>query len=250
MTVETVLLIDEKGKRYIAKLDGEMTEIPGLGTIRTELLRGSLKAGTFSLGGRTVKVRTASVDDIISTITRKAQMLTSKDIALIIHHCDIRGGSVVVEGGVGSGALTIALLSRVGKEGKVTTYELREDFASIAKHNISLADLNDRWTLKIGDIRLKIDEENVDSVVVDIPVPWECVSIAEKSLRIGGFFSAFVPNVNQMENTVQELRKHKFEDIRAIETLQREMIVHEGGVRPSFDMLGHTGYLVFARRIP
>ena len=244
------MLIDEKGKRYLAKLEGEMTEVSGLGTIRTELLKNSLRTGVFSLGGRNIKVRTASVDDMISAITRKAQMLTSKDIAMIIHHCDIKSGSVVVEGGVGSGALTISLLSRVGKEGKVITYEIRDDFASIAKHNVALASLTDCWTLKIGDIRNRIDEEGVDSIVVDIPVPWECVPSAEKALRIGGFFSAFVPNVNQMEKTVQELRNYKFEDVRAIETLQREMIVHEGGVRPSFDMLGHTGYLIFARRSP
>jgi len=30
--------------------------------------------------------------------------------------------------------------------------------------------------------------------------------------------------------------------------MQRALEVHPGGVRPSFDMLGHTAYLVFARK--
>ena len=245
---ETLLIIDERGNRYIARLSGEMTNIRGLGAIRSDSLESARKTGELSVGGKIFKVRPASVEDIISTIERKAQMLTSKDIAMILHHCGVVSGSKVVEGGAGSGALTIALLASIGSQGRLTTYELRDDFAAIAKKNVESASLSEGWALKMGDVCEKIDERDVDAVIVDIPNPWDCAGAAKVALRPGGTFCAFIPNVNQVESTVRALRESSFSDVRAIETLQRELLVHEGGARPSCDMLGHTGYLVFARR--
>lgn len=243
-----LLITDERGKRYLAVPSGEMVNVKGLGTVRSDSLMKSLETGELSIGGKTLKVRHASVEDIISTIERKAQMLTPKDIAMIIHLCGIGSGSKVVEGGAGSGALSIALLATIGTEGNLTTYELREDFATIARKNIESASLSEGWTLKIGNVCENIDEHNVDAVVLDIPNPWDCVSVAKAALKSGGTFCAFIPNVNQVVSTVHSLRDNSFADVRAIETLQRELLVHEGGARPSCDMLGHTGYLVVARR--
>lgn len=245
---EVLLIVDEKGKRYLAKPGGDMVTIRGLGTVRSDSLRESLKTGDLSIGGRNFKVRPASVEDMLSSIERKAQLLTSKDIGIILHLCGVVSGSKVVEGGAGSGALTIALLANVGNEGHITTYEIREDFAAIARKNVESVALSDGWTLKIGNICEKIDERETDAVIVDIPNPWDCVAAAKAALRIGGTFCAFIPNVNQVVDTVHALRNSSFSDVRAIETLQREFIVHEGGARPSCDMLGHTGYLVVARR--
>ena len=63
-----------------------------------------------------------------------------------------------------------------------------------------------------------------------------------------GHFCSYSPTMNQVEKTVKTLRKHNFIEIKTFETLQREIVVGERGVRPSFDMLGHTGYLTFARK--
>ena len=248
MMKELVLVTDEKGRRYLAKLGGEMITVKGLGTIRASAVMESLVSGKLTVGGKSFCTRPATVDDVISMIERKAQTLTAKDIAMMLHICDIRPGSEVVEGGAGSGALTIALLASVGEQGHVTTYELREDFADIAKGNVEMASLSDRWALRIGNICEKIDETSIDALIVDIPNPWDCVGTAKQAVRIGGSFCAFAPNVNQIENTVHALRDNGFHEVRAIETLQRDLVVHEGGIRPSFDMLGHTGYLVHARR--
>lgn len=242
------MIADEKGRRYLARLDGEMIEVPGLGAFSGEKLTASLREGLIEVGKRRLRIRRASVDDIISVIERKAQTLTSKDIAMIVHYCDIRSGSIVIEGGAGSGALTIALLSRVRPGGKVVTYELRKDFAKITARNVRLASLIDDWVLKMGDICAPIEERDADAFIVDIPNPWDSVEIARSALRIGGHYCAFVPNVNQLEKVVRELTARSFENIRSYEILQREMVVHEKGVRPSFEMLGHTGYLAFARK--
>lgn len=83
---------------------------------------------------------------------------------------------------------------------------------------------------------------------MDIPEPWELVDIAWDSLKIGGYFCSYSPLISQVEKTVKKLREHPFVEVYVLETLQREMIVLEKGVRPSFNMLGHTGYLTFARK--
>ena len=245
---DILLITDERGKRYLAAPRGDMVNIRGLGTVRSDSLTDSLRTGELTIGGKTLRVRHASVEDIISTIERKAQMLTSKDIAMIIHLCGIGSGSKVVEGGAGSGALSIAVLASIGTEGHLTTYELRDDFAAIARKNVESASLEGGWTLKIGNVCDKIDEREVDAVILDIPDPWDCVVVSKAALKNGGTFCAFIPNVNQVESTVHSLRDNSFTEVRAIETLQRELLVHEGGARPSCDMLGHTGYLVTARR--
>jgi tRNA (adenine57-N1/adenine58-N1)-methyltransferase len=245
---EVILVTDEKGRRYLARLRDEMVSIQNLGTIRADTIRDALGSGELVIGGKKLSVRPATVDDVISVIERKAQMLTGKDIAMMIHLCDVRCGSRVVEGGAGSGALSIALLASVGEEGQVTTYEIREDFAEIAKRNVEMTSLTRAWTLKMGDICKEIEERDLDALLIDIPNPWDCIGMAKQALRAGGRFCAFVPNVNQVEKAVHILRDNGFSDVRAVETMQRDLIVHEGGVRPSFDMLGHTGYLVLARR--
>lgn len=245
---DVVLITDERGRRYLTRLDGSIIEISGLGTVSGSKLTASLSKGFIEIGKRRLRVRRASVGDIISVIERKAQTLTSKDIAMILYNCDIRSGSIVIEGGAGSGALTIALLSRVSPGGKVVTYELRKDFAEIATRNVKLASLMNDWSLKMGDICGPIEEREADAFIVDIPNPWDSVGTARIALRIGGHYCAFVPNMNQLEKVVRELSSQGFEDVRSFETLQREMVVHEKGVRPSFEMLGHTGYLTFARK--
>jgi len=250
MVGDAILITDERGRRFIAKLGDEMIEIAGLGTIRPELLKSSLETGRLVIGGKSLSTRRASVSDIISLIERKAQILTSKDIAMIIHLCDIRCGSKVVEGGAGSGALTIALLASVASAGNVTTYELRDDFAAITSRNVNLAGLSDRWSLKKADICSGIDERDINAVIVDIPNPWDCVQSASDALDVGGSFCAFVPNVNQVERTVHALRDRGFAEIRAFETLLREMVVHNRGIRPSSDMLGHTGYVIVSMSKP
>jgi tRNA (adenine57-N1/adenine58-N1)-methyltransferase len=49
---------------------------------------------------------------------------------------------------------------------------------------------------------------------------------------------------------VNEIAKYTFIECKTYENIQREMIVSKHGTRPSFEMLGHTGYLTFARKVP
>jgi tRNA (adenine57-N1/adenine58-N1)-methyltransferase len=172
-----------------------------------------------------------------------------KDGMFIIFYCDIKPGDIIVEGGAGSGALTILLTNSIRPNGKVISYERRSEFAKIAKKNIELANLDDDTEIRDGDITKEILETNVDALVLDIPNPWDALENAKKALKLGGHIACYSPTINQVEKTVNQMRECGFSQIKSVETIQREMIVGPGGVRPSFDTLGHTGYVSIARKV-
>lgn len=204
---------------------------------------------SLRVGGRDFLILKPSIKDLLGILERRAQLIIPKDSFVIPLHLDIACGSKVIEGGVGSGALTLVLLKAVGPSGRVYSYENRQDYADIARRNIALTENEATWELKIGDVCTAKLERGVDAAVLDIPNPWDAMENLFASVRIGGHVCCYVPNVNQLEAAVKKMRDVGFAEIVSFETLQREMVVHEGGVRPSFDMLGHTGYLAFGRRM-
>ena len=118
-----------------------------------------------------------------------------------------------------------------------------------ALKNIRKAGLEQYVTTKLKDITKEIEEKELDAIILDIPNPWEAMENVWNSLKVGGYFCSYSPLISQVEKTVTELRKHSFIEIKTFENIQREMVVSSYGTRPSFDMLGHTGYLTFARKI-
>ena len=130
------------------------------------------------------------------------------------------------------------------------TLELKEENAHRAGRNVARVGLDKHWSYAIGDAR-EMDpgvDWKADVLTMDMPDPWLAVPNLQGSLRAGGRLCAYVPNMNQVESTVVALREMGYSDVHALENIQRYLEVHPGGVRPSFDTLGHTGYLVFARK--
>ena len=191
-----------------------------------------------------------TVMDRLTALKRKAQIILPKDTAHIIMHCDITPGKTVLEAGIGSGALTTVLASMIQSDGMVISYEHRNDFIIHAQKNLKQAHLNEFVTIKENDITKGIDEKDLHAIILDIPNPWDAVNHAWKALEVGGTLCTYSPLISQMENTIKTMNNNAFIDIKTFETLQREMIYKEQGTRPSFQMLGHTGYLTFARKIP
>jgi len=126
--------------------------------------------------------------------------------------------------------------------------EVREEFAQKARRNVERAGLGDRWNLRIGDVKNIDIEAAVDAVSLDMPDPWLALDNIGRSLRSGGRFAGYVPNTNQVADVVNGLRERGYQEVVALENIQRFIEVHPGGVRPSFESLGHTGYMVFGRR--
>jgi len=179
---------------------------------------------------------------------RKTQIIYPKDMALIVLFSGIGPGSRVVEAGTGTGALTSALAYYVRPNGKVYSYEIREEFVETAKKNIARAGLEDFVEIKVADITEGIEEHEVDTVVLDLATPWLVVPHAYAALKPSGSFVSFSPTIDQVVKTVEALKENNFVGIETFECLLRGMQIQRGKTRPQTLMTGHTGYITFARK--
>ena len=229
-------------RREIVK-EGEMYRIGDFAVLK------SLSPGRIQLGSQSAYVLETNLHDYISTIKRRAQIVSLKDAAYIISRCGIRSGMRVVEAGAGSGALSSSLLYFLHPGGELYTYELREDFAKIARENAERVESSTRWELKIGDVKRDVEERDLDAFILDIPEPWEAIEMARKALKISGCLAAYVPTYNQVERTYRELEKSGFVDLEACEIIKRDMVVGPLGTRPDNVEVAHTGFMVFARKV-
>ncbi|OPY34552.1 MAG: tRNA (adenine(57)-N(1)/adenine(58)-N(1))-methyltransferase TrmI [Methanomassiliicoccales archaeon PtaU1.Bin124] len=244
---DIVFLLDDKGKKFWLKLERGMIKLPSLGVIDGNKIIEAGDGGCVSLAGKNFTVLSPGVSDLMEAVERGAQIIMPKDAATIVFELDLKDGDVVVEAGLGSGALTTALLHSVEPTGKVISVELREDFGDKGRRNVAKTRSKRLWTLRIGDIRTIELEQKADAVVLDMPDPWVAVDNVSRFLRSGGRLCVYVPNTNQLELVVKKMRASGFVEVKALENIQRAMEVHDMGVRPSYEMLGHTGYLAFGR---
>jgi tRNA (adenine57-N1/adenine58-N1)-methyltransferase len=186
--------------------------------------------------------------DYVHKFRRPTQVMYPKDIGLVLMMTGIGPGSRVVEAGTGSGALTSVLAYYVRPNGKIFTYEFREDFFEISRENIAKANVYDYVIQHSQDVMDGIVEKNVDAVVIDLDTPWLVVQTAKQALKDGGYFVSFSPTFNQIEKTVSKLDEEDFKDIQTIECFSREIKTKEGATRPNKFISHHTGYLTFARK--
>jgi len=198
--------------------------------------------------GATLKVLPVDYLDHLERIARTTQVIYPKDMAYITLMANVRSGSRVVECGTGSGALTSYLASHVRPGGRVFTYEVREEFQENARRNIERLGLLESVEFKLKDITKGIDEREVDAVVLDMATPWLVVGMAYRALRIGGRMVSFSPTINQVEKTVDEMHKSGFLSVKTVELIMRTYKVKVNETRPDMIMVGHTGYIVSARR--
>lgn len=245
---EVFILLDDRGKKHSVVLGTGMSKVPGLGTFDSARLRKSV-GQRIEIAGKRFLVLHASLRDLLETMRRGPQTISSKDIASILNGADIQPGTQVVEAGSGSGALTVALARSVGPGGRVVSYDTRSQLQDVARANVAAAGLQASVDFREGDIREEIELREIDSTVLDIPDPWAAVATCWTTLKAGGHLASFSPNMEQVKQTVVALRQRPFVDIRTTELIERAMEVRDNGVRPSFAPLGHTGYLTFARKV-
>jgi len=187
--------------------------------------------------------------DVQHVISRKTQIIYPKDASLMIYLSSIKPGSRVLEAGVGSGCLTISLAHFIGDDGRVYGYDIVEEHLKTAEENLAKFGLLNRVVLKHGDVRTGVDVDDLDAVFYDLPDPWNALDTAYKALKPSSPIIVYVPTINQVEKTVLTMRsKGLFTDIHVYEVFLREIEVEENAVKPETTMIGHTGYIVFARR--
>lgn len=250
---EQVLLIDTRGKRHLMILRKSETFHSDRGWIPHDGIIGKPEGSWVrsSMGLRYLAVR-PTLAEFVLEMPRGAQVIYPKDLAVILFWADIQPGCRVIEAGMGSGALTLALLRVVGPDGRVITYEQREEFARRALANIhtrmgEVTNLVVRFTPIEDGVR---DEEPVDRVLLDLPEPWTLVDAVAAVLRPGGIFLSYLPTIIQSHQLVETLRRcPAFSLIETFETLFRPWNIEGQSVRPFHRMVAHTGFITVARRV-
>ncbi len=179
-------------------------------------------------------------------IKRLAQIITPKDIGMIVCETGLNSDSIVIEGGSGSGALSCYLGKLVKK---VYSYDIKKEHLEVAKENASFLKVkNVIFTLQ--DMTEKINEKDADAVILDMPQPWDAVKNATNALKIGGFIVGYMPTITQVMNFVQEVEKYdNLSNLKTIELIQRKWKVKGRAVRPVSEGIGHTAFLTFVRKI-
>ncbi|HNP28783.1 MAG TPA: tRNA (adenine-N1)-methyltransferase [Nitrospirales bacterium] len=255
---ERVHLIDKKERPYAVTLKaGEIFQHSGDRIAHNDII--GKPDGTvvqFSNGKLMVAVHPTLAEYTLK-MPRGAQVIYPKDLAVIPMWADVYPGARVFEAGVGSGALTMALLRAVGERGCVVSYEMREDFAATATKNI------ERFMGKVSNHFLQIRDayEGIeigegtsswmfDRVVLDLPEPWRVVPHAARALRSGGLYLSYVPTVPQVMQTVQALEQSRvFTMVQNFETLLRTWNIKGRSVRPDHRMVAHSGFITVARKV-
>jgi tRNA (adenine57-N1/adenine58-N1)-methyltransferase catalytic subunit len=247
---EPVLLRRREQDAILLRLRRGPTALEGRGILDLTEQIGRPPGSTITWAGASYTVLRPSLPDLLGQLKRRAQIVTPKDAQYLLYLAGVGPGSRVAEAGAGSGALTLVLAHAVGSSGHVFSFDRRKDFLDVARRNVTASGLEDRVTFEERDVAesgLGVNE--LDSVLLDLPEPGPVLPAAKAALRVGGYAAVYVPTYNQLEGSVRRMRSEGFEDVRAVELLERALHVGDGGTRPDFEMLGHTGFLASGRRV-
>ena len=249
MEGDYILLYLSQRKTYLVKVEAGKSFHTHKGFIKFDDLIGKDYGSCIlsSLGVEFTVLKPLLRDFVMKSV-RKTQITYPKDIALIVMFSGIGPGSRVVEAGTGTGALTTALAHYVKPDGKVYSYEIRDEFLKTAEKNLKRAGLIDFVELKNKDVTTGINESDIDSVILDLATPWLVVSHAYDALKSCGTLVSFSPTIDQVVKTVEALNENGFVDMETVECLMRGMQIERGKTRPQTLMTAHTGYVTFARK--
>jgi tRNA (adenine57-N1/adenine58-N1)-methyltransferase len=188
--------------------------------------------------------------DYVIHMSRKTQIIYPEDAGLILVYSGIGPGSKVIEAGCGSGALTCILGNFIRPDGHIYSYDIREKSLKRALSNVIKANLEDYISIQYGDIIIDdFEHRNVDSVVLDMPQPWKAIEKTKNYLKFSGTIVSFSPAIEQVKKTTLALKENGFYEINTYELIKRRYQVKENATHPEVRMIGHTGYMTFARKI-
>lgn len=249
---ESVILLDRKEREHLRRLEkNKPISIRG-GTIAAEQILGRNEGSiVHSSLNESFWVFRPGLAQLIPNLPRQAQVIYPKDIGPILVWGDVFPGARIVEAGVGTGALTLALLRAIGPDGRLISYEIREDFAAMARANVArYFGAAPNWTLKVADVGLSVEESEIDRMILDLPEPWRVIEGAGKGLRPGGILLCYLPTILQVKGLVDALKdSRQFVAIETMETMMRFWHLRELSVRPQHRMVAHTGFLTVARHV-
>ncbi|MEX2275202.1 MAG: tRNA (adenine-N1)-methyltransferase [Actinomycetota bacterium] len=250
---ERILLIDNKERHYLLKLQTGGTFHTHGGTLAHDDILGQEQGVQVRAeGGMVLRCFRPRLADFVLKMPRGAQVVYPKDLGQILVWADVAPGCRVLEAGTGSGALSLALCRAVGAEGRVVSYEEREEHRTQAVANIEAfhGKIPTSLELRVGDVReIATTGERFDRCVLDLPNPWELLGELSPSLDAGAIVCAYLPTVLQVQQVVLALEGASLVHQETLEVLLRTWHVTERSVRPDHRMVAHTGFLTVARKL-
>lgn len=250
---ERVTLTDPKGRRKSIVLKEGAIWHTTRGAVAHDDLIGRPDAVTVtSVGGMEYLAMRPILSEFMVSMPRDAAVIYPKDAAQIVMWTDIYPGARVLEAGVGSGALSLALLRAIGPEGKLHSYERRQQFADVARKNVEtfIGGEHPAWELTVGDLVESISDEPVDRVILDMLAPWECIDAVAERMVAGGVICCYVATATQLGRVADTLRAHGgFTEPHLTETTVRDWHAEGLAIRPGHGTSGHTGFLAISRRM-
>lgn len=188
--------------------------------------------------------------DYVIHMTRKTQIIYPEDAGMIIIYSGIGPGSIVIEAGCGSGALTCILGNYIRPNGHIYSYDIREKSLNRARKNVKRAKLHENVSILNGNIISdNLEHKDVDSIVLDLAEPWDAIKKAKLYLKNSGTLVSFSPTIEQVKKTTFALRENEFIEVITYELIKRKIQVKKNATRPEVRMIGHTGYLTFGRKV-
>jgi len=249
---ERAMLMDGRGRRYLVRLHPGGTFHFHGGSLRHDALIGSPEGvQVHATSGARLTALRPTLADFVLKMPRGAQVVYPKDIGAILMHADIAPACRVLEAGTGSGALSMGLARAVGPDGKVVTYEVREDFHATARTNLeAFFGTIPSWVdLRQGDVRgVAGAGERFDRVVLDLPEPWAVLADVTSALHPGGILCAYLPTTNQTREIVLAMAWAGYGQLDTFEVMVRHWHVTDRSVRPDHRMVAHTGFITVGRR--
>lgn len=245
-----VLLFHTPRKKWLTKVASDKKFHTHLGIIDVSSIIGrEYGSAVRTTEGKLIFLMEPTIHDFIMKSERKTQIVYPKDLGYIIARTGLKNGSKVLEVGTGSGALATFMASIVKPEGHVYSFDVNYEFMEIAKRNLEKAGMDKYVTMHQHDPHQGIHIRDADVATVDLGDPWTVVDQVHEALKGGGAFVAICPTMNQIEKTATQLKKSGYADIDCVELMIRNLEAREGMTRPSMRMIGHTTYLVFARKV-
>jgi tRNA (adenine57-N1/adenine58-N1)-methyltransferase len=245
-----VLLFHTPRKKWLTRVTQDKKLHTHLGIIDISATIGmEYGSAVGTTEGKLIFLIEPTIHDFIMKSERRTQIVYPKDLGYIAARTGLKNGAKVLEVGTGSGALSTFMASIVKPEGHIYSFDVNPDFMEMARRNLEKAGVSQYVTIHQHDPHQGVDVRDADVAIVDLGDPWTVLDQVHDALKGSGAFVAICPTMNQIEKTATELKKSGYADIDCVELMIRSMEAREGMTRPSMRMIGHTTYLVFARKV-
>jgi tRNA (adenine57-N1/adenine58-N1)-methyltransferase len=246
-----VLFFYNNSKKWLAKISKKESFHTHIGVIKhSDAIGKEYGSRLITNKDKYVYLLEPTMYDYVMKIQHGTQIVYPKDIGYIIARCGIGSGQKILEIGTGSGSLTSFVAGVVKPRGHVYTFDVDENFMKIAAKNIKKAGVEKYVTQHNLDLKTakKMPLEDMDVAFVDLGDPWVVVPQVRQMLKGSGCMFAICPTMNQLEKLTMALVENEFTDIESTEHILRTIEAREGKTRHSFQGIGHTTYLCFARK--